>query len=109
MYRRGSLEENNYLFCCIPGLDRAEVLLWSRREFKMEFESEDPVDVLHEIEDSGDLVFDLQPKPIIPQKPRKKIKPHTPAQGYKTRAYHPARTSSPSSNPSTHQTLHSDE
>ena len=53
--RRGS-----YRFGLRPGLDVAEIVVRPGREFEVELEPEQAVDVLHEIEQRANLVLDLR-------------------------------------------------
>ncbi|KAH3659092.1 hypothetical protein OGATHE_006352 [Ogataea polymorpha] len=46
-------------FCVIPGLDIPHVLLWSRGQLHLEFETEYTVDVLQEVKNTRDLILDL--------------------------------------------------
>jgi hypothetical protein len=49
-------------FCHVPALYRAEIVLGTRRQLHPEFETEQAIDVLHEIEQRLDLGSDLRPR-----------------------------------------------
>lgn len=48
-----------YGFGLVPGLELTEILLRTSGKFEFEFEPEETVDVLHEIEQRIKLTFDL--------------------------------------------------
>lgn len=48
-----------HIFCGIPGLNGTQKVVRTRGKLEMEFEPKQAIDMLHEIEKSADLLFDL--------------------------------------------------
>lgn len=48
-----------YGFSFVPGLDGAKVVVRARGELEVELESEQTIDILHEVEQVRNLLFDL--------------------------------------------------
>lgn len=59
MLIRKNKYRDEYLFCSIPSLDIAQVVIRTSRKLKAEVKAEQPIYVLHEIEQPADLIFNL--------------------------------------------------
>ena len=99
-----------YFLGLVPRLELAEVVIGAGRQLELEIEAEEAVDVLHEVEQRAELVGDLRMMHNYQHTTsrrgarRDQARSGVPATAYKTHAYHPARTASPSSSQSTRPT-----
>ena len=79
-------------FCFVPSLDVAQVIFWPGREFKREFESEQTVGELHEIEQPRNFFFHLRASIQI-HRQSLLADGSSPAMAYRTRVCRPAQIS----------------
>ena len=77
--------------CFVPSLDVAEIVIWSGREFKREFKSEQAIGELHEIEQPRNFFFHLRAFVQI-RRQRFLVVGPSPVMAYRTHAYRPAQT-----------------
>lgn len=57
--RKADESKDTYIFGLVPGFNGAEVVLRTRGELEAELESKQAIDMLHEVKEGTNLVFQL--------------------------------------------------